>query len=424
MPNARVPAPRLRILVLSPFAPRMDGTHGGSRAIAQGLLQLAQRHSVALLYFRATDEPPLDDRLRTHLDTCREVHRPAGMDGFTRWVRRVRLAAGLLRGRPSWVSRWSSSAFARLTERMAHEWRPDLVRVEYHIMAQYVSHVPRSIPRMLISYEPGTAAAGEAPVRGPLRAFVRALEIRAWSRFEAEALRGMDAVVALTVRDRRALDSLGAGTPISVIPLGTEVPAQPLDPAGTKPPRVLFFGNFVHPPNRDAATHLTSEIMPLVWAARGDVALDLVGEAPPPALRALQGSRVDVTGSVADMTPFLDRAAVVALPLRSGGGMRVKVLESLAAGKAVVASSLALEGIDARPKEHVLVADTPGEFADAILQLIQSPERRVALARGARRWAEQQLGWEMRADAYDEIHSALMRQHGRAPAPDAAELKQ
>ena len=116
---------------------------------------------------------------------------------------------------------------------------------------------------------------------------------------------------------------------------------------------------------------------------------------------------VVVTGRVPDVTPYLDRAAVVVVPLRLGGGMRVKVLEALGAGKAVVASSLAVEGLDVVDGEHVLLAETDQQFSDAIVQLLSDPTRRKALAAHAYAWAHAHLGWERSIAAYEGLYESL-----------------
>src|SRR2546422_10461962 len=98
-------------------------------------------------------------------------------------------------------------------------------------------------------------------------------------------------------------------------------------------------------------------------------------------------ANVIVTGPVPDVTPYLDRTAIVVVPLRLGGGMRVKVLEALAAGKAMIASPLAVEGLAVVDGEHAVLAETDQQFCDAIVQLLADPARRAALAGSARAWA-------------------------------------
>jgi glycosyltransferase involved in cell wall biosynthesis len=216
-------------------------------------------------------------------------------------------------------------------------------------------------------------------------------------------------VVVFTDRDARALAPAAGSTPLVTIAVGAAVPERPLDPAGAHPPGIVFVGNFTHPPNVDAAERLARGVLPLAHARCPDLTLHLVGDAPPESVRALAGGHVVVTGRVADVAPYLDRAAVVAAPLRQGGGMRVKVLEALAAGKAIVATPLAAAGLAVQHGEHLLLAESDEELAAAIVTLVEDRERRVALAAGARAWAVAHLGWDQPADAYSALYERLLR---------------
>jgi glycosyltransferase involved in cell wall biosynthesis/GT2 family glycosyltransferase len=298
---------------------------------------------------------------------------------------------------------------ARLRE-LAHTWRPDVVQAEYHVMGQYLEVLDGCPARRILNqYEPGVGAARELWLssRGFER-FRNGLDLRAWERFERKVAGLADAVVVFTRRDRDAMAPYAAGVPVVTIPLGTELPERALDPAGQEPPEVLFTGNFHHPPNVDAAVRLAASIFPRVRERRPDAVLTLAGEAPPAELRAVAGPGVEVTGFVPSLLPYLDRAAMVAAPLSRGGGMRVKVLEALAAGKAVVASPLAAEGIGVRDGEQVVLAETDEEFAAAILGLLADRNRRVILGTRARAWAVENLGWGRSVEAYEELYDRLI----------------
>jgi glycosyltransferase involved in cell wall biosynthesis len=192
------------------------------------------------------------------------------------------------------------------------------------------------------------------------------------------------------------------------IPIGTVLPERPLDPLGRPPPSIGFVGSFIHPPNTDAAVRLIGAIFPRLRAQFPKLLLYVVGDGPPAWVREMAGENVFVTGRVPDTSSYLDRAALIVVPLRLGGGMRVKVLEALAAGKAVVASSLAVEGLGVTDGEQVVLAETDQEFCDAIGGLLRDPERRVALARRARAWACANLGWENSVAAYETLYTSLI----------------
>ena len=136
--------------------------------------------------------------------------------------------------------------------------------------------------------------------------------------------------------------------------------------------------------------------------------MHIVGAEPSPAVERLAGQGVFVVGEVPDLSPYLERAAAIVLPLRFGSGMRVKVLEALAAGKAVIGTRLAFEGIDVVDRKHVVVAESDEAFASAAVDLLANPPARASLAEQARSWAEQNLSWESRIDAYDRLYASLL----------------
>jgi polysaccharide biosynthesis protein PslH len=144
-----------------------------------------------------------------------------------------------------------------------------------------------------------------------------------------------------------------------------------------------------------------------------DATLEIVGDAPPAAVRALAGDGVVVTGHVADARPHLDGAAVVAAPLRLGGGMRVKVLEALAAGKATVATPRAAAGLELVPGTHALLADRDADLSDALAQLLEDPERRRRMGSAARDWAATHLAWEVAVAAYTGLYERLLSERAR-----------
>jgi polysaccharide biosynthesis protein PslH len=189
-----------------------------------------------------------------------------------------------------------------------------------------------------------------------------------------------------------------------------EIPDEPLNPVGSAPPTVVFVGNFGHTPNVEAAIRLAKDIYPRLREVQPQVVLQLVGADPPAAVQALASPNVVVTGRVPDVDPYLDHAAVVLAPLRLGGGMRVKVLEALVRGKALVASTVAIAGLNLRSGEHLVVADSDDEVASAVNDLLNEPDRRRMLGTAARAWAVRELSWEPRVRAYERLYERLLRQ--------------
>ena len=401
------------MLVSAPFPPRLDGRHGGSRAIAQLLVRLADRHSVALAVLRSPEEPPVDELLRDACELVVEVEiPPVGRSFRARLANRVRLRSALLRGLPTWAAQRRAAGYSDCLQRLVRDWQPDIVQFEYRIMGQFLPALRGTSAKvLLVEHDPDGAEGTSPPLLAPV-------EERAWRSLGRSAARHADALVVLTERDRSRIAKVAGSTPVICIPLGYELPERHLDPQGTEPLSVVFVGSFIHPPNIDSAVRLARVIFPSVRERVPGATLRLVGSHVPDAVLALSGEGVSVHADVPDVRPYLDAAAVIASPIRLGGGMRVKILEAITNGKAVVASPLALEGLSVRDGSEVMVAERDGEFADAIVNLLRHPDRRVALARAARSWAEQHLDLDTSVRAFEELYERLT--DGRSVEPGVA----
>jgi glycosyltransferase involved in cell wall biosynthesis len=400
-----------RLLVLSAYPPSPDALHGGSRVTAGLVGGLARELDVALVYLRGPDEPPVPDDLRDRCVEVIEVPRPAQEASPLR--RRARHVSRLARATPDWVAAFDVEACRRAVSSLTSTWVPDLVHVHYQVMGQYLGSVPRDVPRILVVYEPAAARALAAwREASGARAAVRLAEYGAWRRYERRLVASVDTVTTLTDADAVELAELRTTTPVVVIPFGVPIPARPLDPRGSDD-RVLFVGNFEHAPNVDAARRLIEEIGPALRRSRPDATIEIVGAHLPAGLVDENDGGVIATGDVAEVEPYLNTAAVVAVPLRLGGGMRVKVVEALAAGKAVVASSLAVVGLPVEDGRHFVLAETDEEFTRAIAALLADGARRAALGAEARRLAVERLGWERPLEAYRRLHVDLLNARAR-----------
>lgn len=318
----------------------------------------------------------------------------------------------LLRGWPLWVAGSSVGAFHARVRLITQEWRPDIVNVDFHVMGQYLRSIDDCpAPRVLIQHEPGAAAARDRwqSTQGVRRA-ISYFDMRAWERYERSIMRQVQAVVVFSEIDREKLPQVSAPPRIVCIPAGTLVPAKPLNPVGDQAFSLLFVGNFRHPPNLEGAMRLVQDIFPNVQARVPNVHCFIVGDHPPVHLRRMANEAISVTGRVPDVTPYLDRAAVVIVPVRTGGGIRVKVKEALAAGKALVVSPLAVAGLDVMDGEQVLLAETDEQFAAAAARLLKNQEERGALASRARAWACEHLGWEKPIAAYEDLYEQLTQE--------------
>jgi glycosyltransferase involved in cell wall biosynthesis len=217
-------------------------------------------------------------------------------------------------------------------------------------------------------------------------------------RTEQAALGAFGRLVVCSEHD--ALAWRGGRDKVWIVPNGFDeaLLSLPLPPAG--PPRVIFTGALFYWPNTEAALFFVRKVMPQLLARQPTLEFWIVGRSPPAEVRALDdGKTIRVFADVAEVPPYLRQAAVSVVPLRVGGGTRLKILESLAAGVPVVTTSVGVEGIALEPDRHFLLANTPDEFVAQILRLLENPSLGHRQVLEAREAIAQRYTWRSIRDA-------------------------
>jgi glycosyltransferase involved in cell wall biosynthesis len=210
------------------------------------------------------------------------------------------------------------------------------------------------------------------------------MEAAKMDRYERAAVRRFPHVIAVSSRDRDAMTSMTDPARISVVPTGVDV-SQYRAAAGQEAaePIVMFLGSMDWEANVDAVQYFCRDIWPSVLAAVPRARFQIVGRNPHPRVRALASDSVEVVGTVPSVVEYLARAAVFAVPLRVGGGTRLKIFEAMAAGRAVVSTSVGAEGLDVVHDRDVRLADDAAAFARDVIELLQHGEARRRLERAA-----------------------------------------
>jgi len=214
----------------------------------------------------------------------------------------------------------------------------------------------------------------------------------------------------LIVRSPVDREAIGPYENLHVIPNGVDIERFPIVEDGREPYTIVFTGNMGYFPNKDAVFYFREEILPMIIQQVPDLRLLIVGTNPPQEIvRLREDPGIVVTGFVDSVADYLRKASVAVCPMRCGSGMKNTVLEAMACGTPVVATSLALEGIQVTPGEHVLVGDTPEAFADHVIALLRDAERSAALARKARGLVEQRYSWRSSVSQLESVYEeALM----------------
>jgi glycosyltransferase involved in cell wall biosynthesis len=245
---------------------------------------------------------------------------------------------------------------------------------------------------------------------GGLRRMYSAIEWRKVRNEERRAWRLLDGCTVTSVRDRDLLLSHEPTARTAVVANGVDLEFfhQAAASDARAAPSLLFFGAMDYHPNADAVLHFVRDILPRLTAARTTVRVSIVGRQPPESVRALQSDNVEVTGVVEDVRPWLERADVVIVPLRIGGGTRLKILEAMAMGKAVVSTTLGAEGLDLVPGRDVLLADDAASFAAQVVRLLAAPEERRRLGAAARRLVEGRYSWKRSVESLSAFYDELL----------------
>jgi polysaccharide biosynthesis protein PslH len=183
-------------------------------------------------------------------------------------------------------------------------------------------------------------------------------------------------------------------------------------PRPTDPPpdgrTVVYFGLLSTVPNVDGVIHFVQNIWPGVAAAHPDARCKIIGGRPPPSLLTLGGTRVELTGFVSDLRPHLAAAAAVVVPLRLGGGTRLKIVEAMAMEKAIISTTLGVEGIEVVPGRDLLIEDEPAAFADAVSRLLADPDLAALIGQSARQLALRRYSWSEAAQALEGFYCRIL----------------
>jgi sugar transferase (PEP-CTERM/EpsH1 system associated) len=237
------------------------------------------------------------------------------------------------------------------------------------------------------------------------------LESRALNRAERHYVQLADYVLTVSENDRACFARYVDPKRISVIPTGVDTEYfQPM-PGPAQPNTTVFTGSMDWMPNEDGVAYFVEKILPLVRREIPEALFWAVGRRPPRRLEALASVNVVVTGAVEDIRPYLGKAAVCVVPLRSGSGTRIKIFEAMAMGKAVVSTSLGAEGLPVRHGENIILADDPADFARQVVDLLRDPQRCVQLGEAARQLVVQHYSWSTAAASFDQILNETWRRH-------------
>ncbi len=374
-------------------------------------------HKITLASFVRPEELPYIDVVKK---VCSAVHAVP--------VRRSRIMDGIyflrsqMTGRPFLVERDDLSEMRSLVNRIVSSGSVDVIHADQLTMTQFAFPLPfqngPKKPSLVFDAHNAVWTITER-MKQNAAAYLKlplALETRQIKRYEAMIVKDFDVTLAVTAPDRLALlDAFHQqgykGAPqISVIPIAVDTQQIWPVPRPQGSLNILTMGTLYYPPNADGIRWFIQQVFPLVRQKLPNVHLTIIGKNPPKDFQKLaedKESGIVTTGFVPELDPYFAASAITVVPVRAGGGMRVRILEAFARAAPVVTTTVGLEGIDACPGEDVLVADTPEDFARSVINLLEDQELQERIASNGRRLVEKKYDWQVVLGELDRVYKNL-----------------
>jgi polysaccharide biosynthesis protein PslH len=398
----------MRILIISDYLPYP--LIGGDRIRIYNLLRrIASRHEVSLVAFLETPEDA------------------EGVSHFRQFCARVETASlrrryplshlpGLLRyalaGKPLELMFLQSEELTNKIKGLVSTMDFDIVQIEQARMGLYLEALPQNrCFKSILMFQNFTfqqykqISHIERRLDRKLRALLNSLAMGQWEPRYAERF---DRCTTVSEVDQRLLKRANPRLQVDVIPNGVDIKKyQPL-PSENISPAMLFIGNMRYPPCVDAALYLYREIFPHIRSLLSAAELWIVGRDPRPEVLRLNGSGIHVTGRVDDVIPYYRQSAVCVVPLRAGGGTRLKILEAMALGRPVVSTTIGCEGLEVIDGEHLLIADDPKEFAEKTVRLLTDRQLYERILLNGRRLVEARYDWDKIAGRLMEVYTEIL----------------
>ncbi len=405
----------MRILFLSQLVPFPPDAGPKVRSY-QVLKYLATKgHQITLLAFSRPDDQR--ESLAHLRQFCHVVHTVPMTRSRLRDV--GHLLGAIVSGKPFLITRDSVKALHDTIAQLVISEEYDAIHADQLWMAQYalaaIDKVKReNRPKLVLDQHNAVHLVPQrlaASTQNPLYRSLLSLEARNMARYESEICRKFEHVVWVTDDDWQAVRRLEAGNPSQnrdrVIPICIDLEKKKIVPKKSKLFRVTFLGGLHWPPNAEGISWFYREVWPEIIRENPDLILTIIGKNPPAALKSgqMDDSNLEVTGYVVDPTEYLAETAVFIVPLLSGGGMRVKILDAWAWGLPIVSTTIGAEGLCYAGGDNLLLADRADEFARATLKVVSDPETSRSLRQMGRKTVEQHYNWRTVYPAWDQIYT-------------------
>jgi glycosyltransferase involved in cell wall biosynthesis len=382
----------MKVLQILPYSP-VPPTWGGAMRVYHLLKNLARCHDVTvILYGSEDDRARLKKEFGSRIRTIHLLPHPAESVRWKRLAQFYTIWTG-----HSFLYRLilNDTQMQSLIDKVLSEDDFHFIQIEGHLMGlfRYNSGAIKILDTQNVEYDSLGRMAERT--RSRIRRLYYNVESKRVRREEIDLCSRHDAILVTSARDKSLLDADVPQVPKFVVPNGVD--SAFFAPSQSDPERnsLVFTGAMGYVPNSDAMLYFLDEVFPLIEMQIPEVKIYIVGSRPPGQLRRRASERVIVTDYVEDVRPFVHRSSVYVVPLRMGGGTRLKVLEAMAMKKPIVTTSIGCEGIDVAHEETVLIADTPQAFADATAGLLHNTRLQQRLIRNGFELMKSRYEWSV-----------------------------
>lgn len=397
----------MRILLITDYLP-YPPISGDTIRVYNLIKRIAQQHEIYLLAL--FEAPELDESISHLLKFCRQV-KVVNHEWPNPLTRLLEMLVYYLKGWPLELRLLYSQQMADLIRRLTADGAFDIVQIEHSRLALYRENIdPNAHCGSVLTFHNVAFDQSERISRiernllSSIRTWIFARQLFKW---EPNYAQKFDRCFVVSETERKVLLGRNPRLKVDVIPNGTDTKKYQRLEVNHGPPALLFIGSMSYAPCVDGAVYFCNQILPYIRKEFQDIQVWIVGASPSPDVVRLAGKNILVTGYVEDILPYYQGSTVSIVPLRAGGGTRLKILEAMALGRPVVSTTIGCEGLDVVDGQHLLIADEPDKFAKHIKRLLTERILYDRIADQARELVVARYDWDAIAErslkAYNEV---------------------
>ena len=404
----------MKILFLTPYVP-YPLNNGGLIRVYHLLVNLAREHEVTAICMEPDNDAQAKgiDILKQH---GADIHTVPVANNQKKEFKRLYQLLSLVSSKPYQYKQYHSKAMQTEISRHLKNGDYDLLMVEFSQMGYYKldTDVPSFVDQHNVEYE--IMHRTFQTEKNPLR---KLLAYSEWKKYHTQEIENCDKFSACLTSSKRDAEILQQRSPsmnCHVIPNGVDSTffapkSNDTDKSQINKNMVLFTGTISYYPNTEGILWFYQSIWPIIKNKNPDAVFCIAGKSPPPEVQKLAqlDTSVQVTGMVDDMRDYYNMASVVVVPLRVGGGTRLKILEGMSMAKAIVSTSVGAEGIEHSNDENILLRDSPEEFADAVVSLMKNDDARLKIEQGGRKLVESKYDWQAVGSKLCKVFESAVR---------------